>query len=794
MGYDGAPGARWRPRFVSVVMPLRSLALATFALAATLACRPEPQDPQIPGWRRASFAPIGPRPTLAATVAARIPASRFESTWRVPRTGRVDGPIEWAEGGGLRLSGEGARLAALPVDLTAAELHRVDLELDVPAGERELLRLAFWTGARTRAYTEITVVEGGEGRERVSLSLQQARGLIGTFDRIVLESAGQASVLAVFSLEFWRMSEISDLPTAHDGESLVVVADDGRRGVAIDAQHPSSLRIEAARGAQVEFSYRVGPARAFEDAVLLFEPPDSATALRFPLGVADEFRWQTATLPPLAGSAGEWTIRLVGGAEGAYTFVADVGASLAPPNERDALAPTVLLVTSDTHRGELLGVTSEGLVRTPTLDALAARGLLFDDAGATSNATNPSHVALLTGLHPRDSRIVTNRDPVTARAVTLAERFAAAGWRTAASFSAFHLGHATSGLGQGFDRYDGPGAPTGLEFDAFESAAESVRDGSQTIERALRQVEAAGSAPLFLWVHLFDAHDPYNPPAGFDRRYYPAGRDPRVDGPGMPMPTDRVPTFLGGINDPDFAWAQYRALVDYVDHVLEPLLARPRIGGGVIAFTSDHGESFGEHGIWWNHAGLYPATTRVPLVLAWPGSPPQRVRVPVEQADVGHTLLNLAGLGAQDFPGRDLRWTLENDTATSPRYALAYHGRQASVDDGRWLLVLHLAESVSDDASKHWLTGQVELFDRRSDPQCEVDVVERELPRARSMRKHLLDWLAAADAEGYKGEYHVKASVDRALQALGYASGGEATGAWYDPARGDHFLERFGER
>jgi len=769
--------------------------LITLAVSATLGCRKEQPEPPSAGWARARFEPLGPAPTLQPTLVAQIPASRFVSAWRVPRTGRVDGPIEWGQGGGMRLAGDGARLAALPVSLIAAELHRVDLDLDVPQGERELLRLAFWTGSRTRGYTEIAVVDGVVGRERVSLSLQQARGLVGTFDRVVLESAGQSSAVAVFSLDFWALSEVSDLPTAHDGEALVVVADDGRRGVAVDGQHTARLSIDAERGAAVEFSYRVGPAQALEDASLVFEGAPGTAPLRFPLGIAGQFEWRTAALPPLTSPSAAWTVRVVGGPTGVFTFVADVGAQLVSARIRRPMPPpTVLLVTSDTHRGELLGATSGGLVRTPGLDALAARGLLFEDATATSNATNPSHVALMTGLHPRDTRIVTNRDPVTARAVTLAERFAAAGWRTAASFSAFHLGHATSGLGQGFDRYDGPGAPTGLEFDAFESAAESVRDGKATVERALRQAAAAGDAPLFLWVHLFDAHDPYSPPPGFDRRYYPNGRDPRTEGPGMPMAVDRVPSFLSGINDPEFPWAQYRALVDYVDHVLTPLIGLPRIGSGVVAFTSDHGESFGEHGIWWNHAGLYPATTRVPLVLAWPGSPPQRVRVPVAQADIGHTLLNLAGLRAEDFPGRDLRWTLENEAATSPRYALAYHGRQASVDDGRWLLVLHLTESASDDGSRHWLTGQVELFDRRSDPECELDLVERELPRARSMRRHLIDWLAAADAEGYKGEYHVKASVDRALQALGYASGGESTGAWYDPARGDHFLERFGER
>lgn len=587
---------------------------------------------------------------------------------------------------------------------------------------------------------------------------------------------------------FSSLPVLADLPTPHVGAALLAVGGDTRRGVALDGAHPFALRLDVPAGAHLQLSYRVGPEAALDGAALVLRGL-SRTEHRLTLGDPTGPAWRTFEHTLERALRSEVHIELEAAHTGAFTFLADAGALV---GRAHAVPPTVLLITSDTHRGELLGVTSGGLVRTPALDTLAARGLVFVDAMATSNSTNPSHVALMTGLHPRDSRVVTNRDPVALRAVTLAERFSAAGYRTAASFSAFHLSDAASGLGQGFDRYDGPPAPTGVDVDAFTDAASAVRDGSVTLASAQAQVADAEGAPLFLWVHLFDAHAPYIVPAAFDGRYQPPGLDPQRDGPGLPVLPENVPTFLVGVRDPEYPWRQYRALVDYVDHLLAPLLSQPRVAAGITAFTADHGECFGERGIYWNHAGVYPATTHVPLVLAWPGAPVALVDVPVSQSDVGHTLLTLAGLGAEEFEGRDLRWALEREPATSPRFALGYHARAASLDDGRWVLVLHLLETKSDDGVHTWRPGQVELFDRRADPRSERDLVADELERAREMRRRLLQWLASGDPEGYKGEYHFTAAIDRALAVLGYSGGAEVGGTWYDASRGDAFLERFG--
>ncbi|MEM1452223.1 MAG: sulfatase [Planctomycetota bacterium] len=764
---------------------LFSRSILAFTAALALSCGAE-DSPEFSGarWVRGHWIPLGPPPSTLDETIARFDGRAFDASWRVvPGGGKVDEQVTRTadESPGVVIQGEGARLAALPVDLLASDLHRVSLSLDVSEGESEGIRLAFETKERIRAYSTVESVQGGAGPEQVTFELDRVRRLEGRIDRVVVGTLGLTSQCVLRTLEFSRQPRLHHLPTPHDGRGLLRVEQDGRHGVALDAEHPVGLSVDAPAGSTFELTYRVGTNEALGGAQLVLEGL-GARPERLPLGAEEGFAWRTFRTTLSARAPDQVRISLEGGPEGAIGFVTNPGAIVGTPVESPR---TVLLVTSDTHRGELIGAAAEGAVRTPALDALAGRGVVFLDATSTSNSTNPSHIALMTGLHPRDTQIVTNRDPLSVEAQTLAELFAARGWRTAAAFSAFHLGDETSGLAQGFDVYDGPIAPTGLDFDAFTGESTEVREGAITVERALAQLDAAEGVPLFLWVHLFDAHAPYVAPSSF------RGRELAVSAP--PVETRDAPETIRLQRHPAKTWNSYRNMVEYVDHVLDPLLARPRVQEGITAFTSDHGESFGEHGIWWNHAGVFPATTQVPLIVAWPGAPGRRVETPVRQRDIGRTILGLAGLDEPDFPGRDLRDALAEDVPSYPRFALGYHGRSASIDDGRWLLVLHLLEEENDAGTHVWRPGEVELFDRERDRSGVVDVVAENLERARTMRRRLIDWLASGDPEGLKGEYRINAAIDEALAELGYSGGSESSALWYDAERGDAFIERFGE-
>ena len=525
-----------------------------------------------------------------------------------------------------------------------------------------------------------------------------------------------------------------------------------------------------------------------------------------PLAAGETADWADVALDASGSGEASFALEAGDGTPGfdPHTVIADVGLYIPSATANgSATVSTVILITSDTHRGDMLGAlggtrpnaahagAAHG-VSTPHLDALAARGVLFVDAVAPSNATNPSHASLLTGLHVRDTRIVTNSSPLGDQAITLAEHFRAAGYRTAAAVSVVHMGQAMSGFGQGFDRYDAPPFPTGAEVSAHKGSEDSVRLGERTVAAALEQAAAAEGMPLFLWVHVYDAHVPYLPEPAFDRRYYPEGLDPR-SGPGLPVEEKKLHGSMHGIRDPLFMWHQYRALVDYVDHALAPVLELPRARQAVIAFTADHGESFGNHGMWYDHRGIFRDNTHIPMILAWPDAPQHmlgaRVAAPVGLLDVGRTLLDLAGLGAVEFDGRDLRTAVDSDWPNEPRYSIAGGGKSVSLDDGRWVLVLHMEDDVSDDETINWRRGQVELFDRASDPECTVDIVEANVERARTMRRAVLRWLDAAPEQGLSAEFFVTPRAAAELAKLGYAAGTSPTGAWYVPGDDDWELK-----
>lgn len=248
--------------------------------------------------------------------------------------------------------------------------------------------------------------------------------------------------------------------------------------------------------------------------------------------------------------------------------------------------PSLLLVTIDTLRADAVG--SYGAEHaTPTLDALATRGVRFTRTYSPAPITLPSHSSMMTGLRPPAHGVRNNGSYVLGDdAQTLAERLQAEGYETAAFVSAAVL-ERKFGLGQGFDHYDD--ATSG-----GEGAFYAERSARETNQRVLAWADARGDAtrPSFLWVHYFDPHAPYAAPAEF---------------------ADRFPE------------APYTAEVAATDAALgelfEGLDQRGLLSETVVAVTADHGESLGEHGEDTHALTLYDATQHVPFLLAGPDIP-----------------------------------------------------------------------------------------------------------------------------------------------------------------------------
>ncbi len=427
-------------------------------------------------------------------------------------------------------------------------------------------------------------------------------------------------------------------------------------------------------------------------------------------------------------------------------------------------------MTIDTFRADRLGV---GL--TPTIDRLAASGVRFTDARTAVPLTLPSHTTLMTGLLPPAHGVRENGvDRLSDRHQTLARLLREAGYQTAAFVGAFVLDR-RFGLAQGFDTYDDRIARDPAATDRLEAE----RPASAVIDGALAWFTAPNrdlsSAPFFVWIHLYDPHTPYNPPAEFLER----AKQARAATPG-PSATSHQPPATTESQQYDgeilYADAQIGRLVAWLD-------ARHLLERTVVVVAGDHGEGLDEHGERTHGMLLYDSTLRVPLIVAAPPSllvargfsrapggatsrAPSRASEPVSLVDVAPTVLRAAGVAPPaEMRGRDLLNVRLKPDATETRrdrdiYAETEYPRVAgwsplqALTDGRFVTI----RSGSSN----------EVYDLGSDPGELHDLATAQAGIARGMSARI-DAIRAAGS-GASPTHVVSDQASERLRALGYVT------------------------
>ncbi len=416
--------------------------------------------------------------------------------------------------------------------------------------------------------------------------------------------------------------------------------------------------------------------------------------------------------------------------------------------------PNVLLITIDTLRADHVGAYGASGVETPSLDGLADEGVLFENSIAATPLTLPSHCSIMTGMNPprhavRNNGIFLLDDSHE----TLAERFREAGYDTGAVVGAVVL-DAGFGLDQGFDFYDwSESSQRASETGYPDRPAEEVTDV------ALRWL-AARERPFFLWIHYYDPHAAYLPPAPFGRR------------------------FAGRLYDGEIA---------YVDTQIERIFQGLRTSGEwdrtLVVATSDHGESLGEHGEQTHSYTLYDAVLKVPLLVRGPGVPTAR-RVPevVSAIDVAPTILARAGLAPlADADGRDLSpmWAEEHGFEERP----AYSETLATQLDHGWAPLF----AMRSDRHLYVRAPRAELYDVREDPRQLANLLEEPSeadPELVGALDQGLDAVLAAEREATS--FSLGAETREQLRALGYAvPEGPVPASRTDPKDGLRFIEAF---
>jgi arylsulfatase A-like enzyme/Flp pilus assembly protein TadD len=395
---------------------------------------------------------------------------------------------------------------------------------------------------------------------------------------------------------------------------------------------------------------------------------------------------------------------------------------------------SVLLITIDTLRADALGAYGHREAQTPWVDRLAAGGARFQTARAHNVVTLPSHANLLSGLYPLAHGIRDNsgfRFP--AGTPTLATMLRAHGYRTGAFVSAFPL-DSRFGLDAGFDVYDDRfgGGETQTGFRMAE------RPGPRTVAAAARWLAAQGDARTFCFVHLYEPHFPYAPPAPFAERF-------------QSRPYD------GEVAAADAA----------LEPLLRPLLDAGRNGRTLVVLTADHGEGLGDHGEQTHGLLAYEATLRVPLIFYAPGLFAASVMLhPARHVDVVPTILDFLGFEVpKELPGRSLRTpdTTRESGATRPTY---FEALSASFNRG-WAPL----QGVVLERWKYVDLPIPELYDLAADPAESQNLASSRQDEVERMRA-LLSTFRAADTKAARAPESAE-TVAR-LRALGYVAGGNA--------------------
>jgi len=271
--------------------------------------------------------------------------------------------------------------------------------------------------------------------------------------------------------------------------------------------------------------------------------------------------------------------------------------------------PNVILITLDTTRADRLGCYGYTSALTPTLDKMAAHGVLFESAFTCVPLTLPAHASILTGLLPPEHGIrVNGQNSLSPTVHTVAEKLADKGYQTGAFIASYVL-NARYGLDQGFSVYDDDWIGDG------GSGIRRQRDGAEVVDSAIQWLEKCNDNPWFCWVHLFDPHTPYKPHKKmFGTRFL------------------RKP---------------YDGEIAYVDYQISRLIAfvqksDPERETWIIA-VGDHGEGLGDHDELEHGTLVYNSTLHVPLIIYRVGAslslPP--VQTPVSHVDIYPTILNI---------------------------------------------------------------------------------------------------------------------------------------------------------
>jgi arylsulfatase A-like enzyme/Flp pilus assembly protein TadD len=410
--------------------------------------------------------------------------------------------------------------------------------------------------------------------------------------------------------------------------------------------------------------------------------------------------------------------------------------------------PNIILITLDTTRADRMGFLGSKRGLTPNLDGLARQGVVFSRAYSHVPLTTASHTTILTGTYPQFNHVIDFGIPLSANLPYLPDLLHQQGYHTAAFVGSLildPLDGTAPGFDRGFDVYDAGFHLRRHGMDRYKSVE---RRAGVVVDRALGWLSQNHAGPFFLWIHLYDAHDPYDPPPPYKQRY------------------------ASQLYDGEIAYAD-----SAVGKLLTTLRTHGLYEGSLIALMADHGESLGAHGESTHGVFLYDETLHVPLVIKLPGGQAagRRVETRVGLVDVAPTILRGAGLEIPremqgealqaEFKGVGANTQVDKTAADRPAYAETDYPHRAfswsalrALRTGKYLYIQAPQRELYNQLSDPGETNNV-----AANSKAVADTLASQLEDFRRKTSQSLINLGKPDAE-----------QTQKLAALGYVASGDS--------------------
>jgi arylsulfatase A-like enzyme len=450
---------------------------------------------------------------------------------------------------------------------------------------------------------------------------------------------------------------------------------------------------------------------------------------------------------------------------------------MTPSSERD----NIVLITLDTQRSDYIGCYGNETVMTPNIDRLAREGVLFSYCISQAPLTLPSHTSILTSTYPIYHGVRNNHNyRAGSSLVTLAEVLNEHGYRTGAFISSFVLEN-RFGLDQGFEVYNHNfNNLYVLNYRFFQNTALSdilywlgftekmpiERRGDKTTREAIKWIRDVKNESFFLWLHYFDPHSDYDPPHPYNELYLHEIEADNGD--------EMVPLLGGRKQFPKKELEKHKALykgeVTFTDFliglIMETLVDLDIREKTLVVITSDHGESFGEHGDIGHGKTLYNTLIQIPLIFNRPGRLPggKVINGLCQSVDIMPTILDYLDIkGPVDMQGISLLFSMEGEAKLPVR--AGFSETLGSPKQEQWLI------GFVKDNWKYTVTPEdslEELFNLAKDPGEVNNLVVEERERAIRMREELIEMLENQSAQDKVEPIELDSGAREALRALGY--------------------------